>query len=168
MEFGHPTPRGALRFPHVNPRPVKELRPPVSLWKPTFPYVNSCVRLNLSPLPLCRASSVRKETRMSDLRSKCLSTKLTREEYAAVAARAGGQPLSEWARDQLLAAAARHALLEGIPAELLALRMIILTLHTDLARGERPTDERVHDIIATSDREKRQLAKARLGAPPRP
>jgi hypothetical protein len=104
---------------------------------------------------------------MSGMRTKCLSTKLTCEEYADVASRAGGQPLSEWTRDQLLAAAARHAMLEIILAELLALRMIILNLHTDLARGERPTDERVHDIIAVADREKLQLATARLEAPRR-
>jgi len=102
---------------------------------------------------------------MPDMRTKCLSTKLTREEYVAVAARAGRQPLSEWTRDQLLAAAARHAILEIILAEILALRMIVLNLHQDLARGERPTDERVHDIIATADREKFRMAKARLAEP---
>lgn len=34
--------------------------------------------------------------------------------YAAVAARAGDQPFCEWTRDELVAAAARHATLESI------------------------------------------------------
>jgi len=101
---------------------------------------------------------------MSDMRTKCLSTKLTREEYAAVAARAGGQPLSEWTRDQLLAAAARHAMLEIILAELLALRAILLNLHYALAAGQKLTPELMQKLIATADENKLRRATEYLAA----
>jgi hypothetical protein len=101
---------------------------------------------------------------MSDMRTKCLSTKLTREEYAAVVARAGGQPLSEWTRDQLLAASARHATLKIILAELLALRAIVLNLHYALLAGQKLTPELMQSVIAHADEHKLRLASERLAA----
>ena len=90
---------------------------------------------------------------MSALRTKCISTKVTEEEYRRLEVLAGERRLSEWARSQLLKAASTptdHILL----AEVVALRMILLNLHFALASGEPLTAEMMHGLIERADEEK--------------
>ena len=79
-------------------------------------------------------------------RTKCLSTKLTDEEYAALEAKAGAQTLSTWARETLLGAGREQpaGTLAPTPAEsvvvaeVLALRAILVNLHFALATEPSP------------------------------
>jgi hypothetical protein len=86
-------------------------------------------------------------------RTKCLSTKLTDQEYTSLVARAAGRRLSEWAREVLLTvtpAGIDHVIL----AELLALRTILLNLHVAAARGEPVTNDAVQRLIELADHDK--------------
>jgi hypothetical protein len=98
------------------------------------------------------------------MRTKCLSTKLTRDEYALIEAAAGSQRVSEWARETLLAAANRHAVVWIVLAELLALRTILLNLSFATSRGEPLTGDGMQRLIALADAEKVQQAHARATA----
>lgn len=106
---------------------------------------------------------------MAHPRTRSISTRVTADEYAACERLAGARSVGRWLHEVLLttltSAPTRDLVVVG---EVLALRMIVLNLHHDLARGERPTDERTHEIIATADREKARMAKARLGEPSLP
>jgi hypothetical protein len=100
---------------------------------------------------------------MPALRTKCISTKVTDEEYARLAALAGQQTISAWMRSVLLRASTpppEPVLL----AEILALRTIILNLHFKLCRGEPVTDEAMERVIEHADRNKLRQAGERLGA----
>src|SRR5471030_402330 len=100
-------------------------------------------------------------TRMSALLTKCLSTKVTDEDYARFEALAGEQRVSAWARDVLLHAAGSQPIELILLAELLALRTIVLNLHFALVRGETPTVEAMQRLIDRADREKFGKAQER-------
>jgi hypothetical protein len=72
---------------------------------------------------------------MPSLRTKSISTKVTDEEYAQFEALAGGQTISEWARDVLLKATKANASEQTVLAEVLALRTILLNVHFALSQG---------------------------------
>jgi len=55
---------------------------------------------------------------------------------------------------------------ETLLAEILALRTILLNLFYDLANGEPMTTERMKELIAKADGEKRENASARLKSHP--
>ncbi len=57
---------------------------------------------------------------MPSLRTKSISTKVTDEEYALFEALAGGQTISEWARDVLLKATKPDSAEQTVLAEVLA------------------------------------------------
>jgi hypothetical protein len=102
-------------------------------------------------------------------KTKCVSSKLTDEEYRALETAAGGQPLSTWARDTLLQVAAPGGLAAApkrietiVMAEVLALRAILLNLHFALATGDPITVERMQYLIERADADKRSHAIARL------
>ncbi len=78
---------------------------------------------------------------MPALRTKCLSTKVTEEEYSRFEALAGEQRVSAWARDVLLHAAAAQPVEVILLAELLAVRTIVVNLQFGLANGDPPTVE---------------------------
>src|SRR5579862_7764232 len=100
-------------------------------------------------------------------RTKCLSTRLTKAEYATLETAAGGTRISEWARDTLLTSVTRRPAIEHFLAELLALRTILLNLHFAVAQGEPVTADTLQRLIDRADHEKRQKAQARLADPPR-
>ena len=75
---------------------------------------------------------------MPSLRTKSISTKVTDEEYAQMEALAGGQTISEWARDVLLRAAKPNASEHTVLAEVLALRTILLNALYKLSPGGDP------------------------------
>jgi hypothetical protein len=99
---------------------------------------------------------------MPVLRTKCVSTKVTADEYARLEALAGGQKVSEWAREVLLKGTTRQAAEQLILGELLALRMILVKLHFALATGETPTSDDLCALIDQADADKFRRAKERL------
>ena len=101
---------------------------------------------------------------MPVLKTKCLSTKVTDEDYARFEAAAGERRVSAWARDALLHAAGTQPAESILLAELLALRTIVLNLHFALASGDSPTVEAMQRLIERADREKFGRAQERLHA----
>jgi len=100
---------------------------------------------------------------MASRRTRAIGTKVTEEEYARIAALAGAQTISEWARAALLDAAA-PASEPLVLAEVLALRAIVLNLHFRICAGERITEQMMHELIAHADHEKFEHARQRLAS----
>jgi hypothetical protein len=96
---------------------------------------------------------------MPSLRTKSISTKVTDEEYALFEALAGGQTISEWARDVLLKATKLNAGEQTVLAEVLALRTILLNIHFALSQGRTLTAEEMQELIERADQNK--LSKSR-------
>ena len=101
---------------------------------------------------------------MPSLRTKSISTKVTDDEYAQMEALAGGQTISEWARDVLLRAVKPNASEHTILAEVLALRTILLNALYKLSQGEALTGEEMQRLIERADQDKLRKAQERLAA----
>ena len=101
---------------------------------------------------------------MPVLLTKCLSIKVTDEDYASFEAAAGDRRVSAWARDVLLQAATTQPTEMILLVELLALRTIVVNLQFALAHGEPPTVEAMQRLIERADREKFGRAQERLHA----
>jgi len=99
---------------------------------------------------------------MPALRTKSISTKVTDEEYALFEALAGGQTISEWARDVLLKATKPNAGEQTVLAELLALRTILLNMHFAVSQGQTLTAEEMQQLIERADQNKLSKARQRL------
>jgi hypothetical protein len=95
-------------------------------------------------------------------RVRCISTKLTEADYATCLERAGSRSLGEWAREVLLAAATRRPIEELLLAEVLALRMIVLTVQFALGAGETLTPDLMQRLVDRADAEKLRQAQARV------
>jgi hypothetical protein len=102
---------------------------------------------------------------MPSLRTKSISTKVTDEEYAQFEAFAGGQTISEWARDVLLNATKPNAGEQTVLAEVLALRTILLNVHFAISQGQTLTDEKMQQLIERADQNKLSKARERLAEP---
>jgi predicted secreted protein len=103
---------------------------------------------------------------MPVVRTKCISTRVTDEEYARLEALAGETSLSACVRAAVVKAATPPA--ESILlAEILALRVILLNLDYATNQGERYTRETMRALIDRADQEKHQHALECL-APARP
>lgn len=96
------------------------------------------------------------------LRAKSVSTKVTDEEYAQFEALAGGQTISEWARDVLLKATKPNAGEQTVLAEVLALRTILLNIHFAISQGQTLTVEEMQQLIERADQNKLSKARQRL------
>jgi hypothetical protein len=103
---------------------------------------------------------------MATLRSKCVSTKVTHDQYAAFVHAAQGRRIGAWAQDVLVAAAdsTRPSLEHILLAELLALRTIVLNLHFALASGEALTPDTMQRLIERADHDKVGKAQERLAS----
>jgi hypothetical protein len=101
---------------------------------------------------------------MPSLRTKSISTKVTDEEYARMEALAGGQTISEWARDVLLRVANPNVSEHTVLAEVLALRTILLNALYKLSQGETLTAEEMQRLIERADQDKLSKAQERLAA----
>jgi hypothetical protein len=99
---------------------------------------------------------------MASRRTKSISTKVTPEEYAQLAALAGDETISEWVRRVLLRAAAPRPGETALLAELLALRTILLNLHFALSHGEPLNADAMQRVIERADQDKQRLAYDRL------
>src|SRR6266481_3182615 len=100
---------------------------------------------------------------MPSLRTKSISTKVTDEEYALLEALAGGQTISEWARDVLLKATKPDSAEQTVLAEVLAMRTILLNMHFAVSQGQTLTAEEMQQLIERADQNK--LSKARQRVP---
>jgi hypothetical protein len=100
---------------------------------------------------------------MTALRTKSISTKVTDEEYVQFEALAGGQTISEWARNVLLKATKLDAGEHAVLAEVLALRTILLNIHFAVSQGQTLTAEEMQRLIARADQNKLDKARQRLG-----
>jgi hypothetical protein len=101
---------------------------------------------------------------MPSLRTKSISTKVTDEEFAQMEALAGGQTISEWARDVLLRGAKPNATEHTILSEVLALRTILLNALYKLAQKEALTAEEMQRLIERADQDKLRKSQERLAA----
>jgi hypothetical protein len=99
---------------------------------------------------------------MPSLRTKSISTKVTDEEYAQMEALAGGQTISEWARDVLLRVAKPNVSEHTVLAEVLALRMILLNALYKLSQGEALTADEMKGLIERADQDKLRKAQDAL------
>ena len=99
---------------------------------------------------------------MPSLRTKSISTKVTDEEYAQFEALAGGQTISEWARDVLLNATKPNVGEQTVLAEVLALRTILLNVHFAVSQGQTLTAEDMRQLIERADQNKLSKAQERL------
>jgi hypothetical protein len=99
---------------------------------------------------------------MPSLRTKSISTKVTDEEYALFEALAGGQTISEWAREVLLKATKPNAGEQTMLAEVLALRTILLNVHFAVSQGQTLTVEEMQQLIERADQSKLSKARQRL------
>jgi hypothetical protein len=99
---------------------------------------------------------------MPSLRTKSISTKVTDEEYVQFEALAGGQTISEWARDVLLKATKPNAGEQTVLAEVLALRTILLNVHFAVSQGQTLTAEDMRQLIERADQNKLSKAQERL------
>jgi hypothetical protein len=101
---------------------------------------------------------------MPSLRTKSISAKVTDEEYAQMEALAGGQTISEWARDALLRVAKPNVSEHTVLAEVLALRTILLNALYKLSQGEALSAEEMQRLIERADQDKLRKAQERLAA----
>ena len=101
---------------------------------------------------------------MAARRTKSISTKVTPEEYARLAALAGDETISEWARRVLLRAAMPAPGETALLAEVIALRTIVLNLHFAFSKGAPPTREVMQALIEEADQNKVRLAEERLAS----
>ena len=99
---------------------------------------------------------------MATARTKSISTKVTDEEYAQFEALAGGQTISEWARDVLLNATKPNSSEQTVLAEVLALRTILLNVHFTVSQGQTLTGEEMQKLIERADQNKSSKARQRL------
>jgi hypothetical protein len=95
-------------------------------------------------------------------RAKCLSTKVTTDEYAMFEVLAGEHSVSEWARAALLHAARRRAAEQVLLEEVLALRTILLNVHFAVATGMPLTADEMRQLIDRADDDKAQKALERF------
>jgi hypothetical protein len=77
---------------------------------------------------------------------------------------AGGQTISEWAREVLLRAAKSNASEHTVLAEVLALRTILLNALYKLSQGETLSGEEMQRLIERADQDKLRKAQERLAA----
>lgn len=98
-------------------------------------------------------------------RTRSISTKVTDDEYHALAKAAESLTISEWTRSILLKAASPNAAEPILLAEILALRMILLNLHFAICGGTPITHDTLQQLIALADNEKTRTAQTRLGLP---
>ena len=101
---------------------------------------------------------------MYQVRTKCVSAKVTSDEHAAILGAAGDQRLGAWARAVLLSAtnSNRPSVEHVLMAEIVALRTIVLNLHFALASGEKVTPETMQRLIERADHDKVGKAQERL------
>jgi hypothetical protein len=101
-------------------------------------------------------------------RSRTLTSSVTakvtpaEEELFKSHARAAGLTSSEWSRQALIRAASCAPETRLVLSELMALRTVLLTLHTDLLRGHEVTEERIAAALKQADARKYAMADGRI------
>jgi hypothetical protein len=98
---------------------------------------------------------------MAVSRTKCITTKVTDEEYARLEELTGAQTMSEWVRTVLLKAAAL-SVDPVVLAEVLAFRTIVLNLLFKISNGQPVTAKDMQRLIDRADGDKVRRAHERL------
>jgi hypothetical protein len=101
---------------------------------------------------------------MLSQRTKGITIKVTPDEYTMFTSLAGGQSVSAWVHDVVLATATPRPADLVLLAEFLAVRTILLNLHFAAAVGETPTAEAMKRLIQRADAEKLRKAQERLAS----
>jgi hypothetical protein len=93
-----------------------------------------------------------------------MTAKVTPEEEKLfkTQAREAGLTSSEWCRQALIRAASCAPETRLMLSELMALRMVLLTLHTDLLQGHEVTGERITETLKQADARKYAMADGRI------
>jgi len=101
---------------------------------------------------------------MLSQRTKGITIKVTPDEYTTFSRLAGGQSVSAWVHDVVLATATPRPADLVLLAEFLAVRTILLNLHFAAAVGDTPTAEAMKRLIQRADAEKLRKAQERLAS----
>jgi hypothetical protein len=97
-------------------------------------------------------------------RTRCISTRVSADEYATMTRLAGPRSVSSWLHD-VVATLIEDPRYFILLAEVMALRTIVVKTHLTLAAGQPLTDERVRQVIAAADQDKGRQATERLARP---
>jgi hypothetical protein len=101
---------------------------------------------------------------MTVRRMRCISTRVTADEYATCERLASSRSLSRWLHDLVLATLRSNPRDVALLAEVMALRAILLNLHYAVLAGQKLTPELMQGVIARADERKLRLAGERLAA----
>jgi hypothetical protein len=95
-----------------------------------------------------------------------VGTRLTPDEAKRLEMRAQEQGLtaSEWLRQVTLQVLEFPSAARLLLAEMMSLRKIVLALHADLLQGQRPTEQRVREVIEHAESTKFAMADNRIQA----
>ena len=99
-------------------------------------------------------------------RTRSVTAKVSTDEEKQLKARAeqAGLTLSEWARQVLLESLNASPEARLIVSEFMALRTVLLVLHTDLMQGRQVTEERIKLALEHADAAKFAVADKRITA----
>jgi hypothetical protein len=101
-------------------------------------------------------------------RTKTLTASLTakvtpeEEKLFKAQAREAGLTSSEWCRQALIRAASCAPETRLVLSEVMALRTVLLTFHTDLLQGHELTEERIAAVLKQADTKKYAMADNRI------
>jgi hypothetical protein len=95
-----------------------------------------------------------------------ITTKVTPEEQQIIRQRAqeAGLRPSEWCRQVLLSGLIITPETSLILSELLAVRKVFLALLIDLAQGQKPTEQRIREVVENGEATKLAMAESRIHA----
>jgi hypothetical protein len=101
---------------------------------------------------------------MLSQRTKGITIKVTDDEYTTFTRLAGGQTVSAWVHDVVLATTTPRPADHVLLAEFLAVRTILLNLHLAAATGDTPTAEAIKRLIERADADKLRKAQERFAS----
>jgi hypothetical protein len=101
---------------------------------------------------------------MAVRRMRCISTRVTADEYATCERLASRRSLSRWLHDLVLVTLRSDPRELALMSELMALRAILLNLHYALGAGQKLSPELMQKVIARADENKLRLATECLAA----
>jgi hypothetical protein len=101
---------------------------------------------------------------MLSKRVRCISTRVTADEYAGCERLAGTRSLSRWLHEVVRALLASDSIETMLLADIGALRVILLNLHFAILSGRRLTPQLMQELIDRADANKLQVARERLAA----
>jgi Putative stress-induced transcription regulator len=101
---------------------------------------------------------------MLSQRTKGITIKVTDDEYTTFTRLAGGQTVSAWVHEVVLATTTPRPADHVLLAEFLAVRTILLNLHFAAVTGDPPTAEAMKRLIERADADKLRKAQERFAS----